>query len=448
MVRAVSQTLKEEDFQFCLVGKVLAPRLVNIEAFKKVMKSVWKVNRSTVIDCIGENIFFIKFLNGIEKNRVFNNGPWFFDKSLILLDKLETNVRPQDLMFKYVSIWVQLHSLPLMCFSRETIWQLGLRLGEVEDVEMDQEGDFWGRFARVRVRIDITRPLHRGLMIITEEKIGKLWIPCRYEKIPEFCYWCGCIGHTQTECVDPKMEGLNNEGPQYGPWMRASEVRRSGLDSQAHNMHTGSRGRGGQPGGNWRENGGDASAVGGTVVPEGGKPDGGLVGEDGGVREEPSIMVEEGDLVTEMAVMEEVESGAMNGAKIKENGNLMTTIRESSVVGDEILRVTSQSLSQSKGIGPTHSKTVEQGINFDDGSPKMEVILNKGWVRKIRGLGPTKTMDLDGKCLGKRSVGWMLDDEANFLSSDFGGIKKRRIEDGQKSQNEMATPENQGRQSL
>ncbi|KAH7516224.1 hypothetical protein FEM48_Zijuj10G0112600 [Ziziphus jujuba var. spinosa] len=42
-----------------------------------------------------------------------------------------------------------------------------------------------------------------------------------YERLAEFCYGCGKIGHGRSSCQTTPQEGLNAEGDLYGPWLRA-----------------------------------------------------------------------------------------------------------------------------------------------------------------------------------------------------------------------------------
>lgn len=74
---------------------------------------------------------------------------------------------------------------------------------------------------RIRVRIDVSNPLPRGFMLKAPEIEGDYWITIRYERLPEFCFNCGCIGHVIKECL--MIEG-NSEpdwsNMEFGGWLK------------------------------------------------------------------------------------------------------------------------------------------------------------------------------------------------------------------------------------
>ena len=83
---------------------------------------------------------------------------------------------------------------------------------------------WWGgTFLRVKVEVDVTKPLCRGRKIALNDD-DETWVSFKYEKLPNFCYWCGMVSHGDRECdVWLSSKGslsLDQQG--YGNWMRAS----------------------------------------------------------------------------------------------------------------------------------------------------------------------------------------------------------------------------------
>jgi hypothetical protein len=65
-------------------------------------------------------------------------------------------------VFKKVALWVCMLHLPLACMSVEIGNQIGSSMGHVEEVDTDDDGVGWGQLLRVKIWVDLTKPLPRG----------------------------------------------------------------------------------------------------------------------------------------------------------------------------------------------------------------------------------------------------------------------------------------------
>ena len=104
--------------------------------------------------------------------------------------------------------------------------KIGELIGVLEDVGIAGDGVGWGRCLRLRVTIDITKPLDRGRAL---ELNGKTtWVEFRYEKLPLFCFSCGRIVHGEKGCPVPKSTRLSAiEGPKpWRVWLCAEDQKR------------------------------------------------------------------------------------------------------------------------------------------------------------------------------------------------------------------------------
>lgn len=73
------------------------------------------------------------------------------------------------------------------------------------------------------MKIWVDKPLQRGLFV-TDGVGWKSWVYVRYEKLPEFCYRCGYIGHSEKDCSGRDREGEVVQWP-YDPLLLASPSR-------------------------------------------------------------------------------------------------------------------------------------------------------------------------------------------------------------------------------
>ena len=80
-----------------------------------------------------------------------------------------------------------------------------------------------GSFLRMKVTIDISKPLCRGRRISLSQG-EQSWVSFKYERLPNICYWCGCLNHVDSDCdLWIESEGkLTKETQAYGAWIRAT----------------------------------------------------------------------------------------------------------------------------------------------------------------------------------------------------------------------------------
>ena len=67
------------------MGKILLNRDVNKDGLRYAMQQAWKTTKEIKVESLGDNIFVFKFVVEQDKKRVLTEGPWHFDKALIVL---------------------------------------------------------------------------------------------------------------------------------------------------------------------------------------------------------------------------------------------------------------------------------------------------------------------------------------------------------------------------
>ena len=116
--------------------------------------------------------------------------------------------------------------------------KIGESLGTLEDVDVAGDSGGWGRCLRLRVNIDLQRPLERGRLLNMGGK--EYWVKFRYEKLPLFCFHCGRILHGRRWCLVKISQRIHEEEAQkgWGIWLRAEEPRqRTGGEEGGRPFH-------------------------------------------------------------------------------------------------------------------------------------------------------------------------------------------------------------------
>nr|XP_023911268.1 uncharacterized protein At4g02000-like [Quercus suber] len=131
-------------------------------------------------------------------DRILQNRPWSFGKHLVMLQRYNSDVPVRDLIFKTTLFWVQVHDIPVRYMNRRVAEDICEVVGEVQK-SAGAVNDDGGLFIRVRVLIDISLPLCRG-RLITMENGEKVWVKFKYEWLPNICFWCGQLNHSDKNC--------------------------------------------------------------------------------------------------------------------------------------------------------------------------------------------------------------------------------------------------------
>ncbi|CAB4268866.1 unnamed protein product [Prunus armeniaca] len=264
-------TTMNERLHLCLVGTVLTDQGFNGEAFKQTMLRAWGTMREVGVKDLRDNLFLFTFTTMRDKEMVIRRGPWNFDKQLVLLETPYGNRAPNRMVLQNADFWVQAHNLPLNRMTVTTGRQIGNRLGQCIDVMEGAYGECLGKYLHIRVRLDVTKPLRRVMKLQFDHSL-KAVIEFKYERLPDFCYACGRIGHVVKECkFVGAMEKEAKEKP-YGSWLHSKfEVGRG------RTINPGKQEEGRNSQRSFGNTEGDCSGVCGDKGPRDSSPKGGVV---------------------------------------------------------------------------------------------------------------------------------------------------------------------------
>lgn len=149
-----------------LVGKLNTIKPYNVEAMKRTLVSVWKTKEHVAISMVEMNRFIFQFFCREDKERVLEGSPWFFDKKILLLKEVHGDEQPSEVVFTSSPFWIRIKDVPFNRRNIEVAYGIGEIMGGFLEYD-DADPLGWEEFMRVKVLVEIDKPLRRVVKIAT-----------------------------------------------------------------------------------------------------------------------------------------------------------------------------------------------------------------------------------------------------------------------------------------
>lgn len=226
---------------FCFVSK----KTIGIRDLASALNAIWKPSAPANFFAIGDGVYIAGFENSLDCNKVMVRQPWQLSNSLMVFKKAVGNEKIVDLVLNEVPFWVQIHGLEIQLLTRYVGELLGSKIGRVLEVDCATNSLAWGKCLRVRVLLNVAKPLMRGTKV-NFNGVTSIVI-FRYEKLCDFCFMCGKLDHLDRDC--PSL--FVHEGPvvrgkrQYEAWLKAEGLESVSVEEISKSLCTSDK-QGGQ----------------------------------------------------------------------------------------------------------------------------------------------------------------------------------------------------------
>lgn len=211
-----SQVIEVEDIgevenEPCLVGSLVKHTKWKPSLVIKAMNKAWKPKHGMSSRVLEESkLIVFHFSDAIERDWVLKNQPWLYRGYLFAVKKFTRgNEHLQPSSVDHASFWARLYDVPISCMNETSLRLFAKQIGTLESVDASDE-DSIGKFVRIKISINITKPLMRGITIRAKGK--RLWLPLKYESLPIYCLSCGTIGHEQKRCQSISRNLIKYDG--------------------------------------------------------------------------------------------------------------------------------------------------------------------------------------------------------------------------------------------
>lgn len=112
------------------------------------------------------------------------------------------------MLFDRQKILVWFYNMPLLGMNMDMAFCIGGKVGQVIDVDLGSSGLSLGRYLRIRVVVNLMKPLRRTMGLVVNPDKASITMLLMYEKLPYMFMNCGPIEHTVGKCLFLTIEAL------------------------------------------------------------------------------------------------------------------------------------------------------------------------------------------------------------------------------------------------
>ncbi|CAN1146013.1 hypothetical protein LINPERHAP2_LOCUS15006 [Linum perenne] len=186
-----------------LVVKVLE-RSFSFLAMKRRLEFLWARSGAIQVSDLDNSLFLVRFAQEKDYKATAFGGPWKIFDYYIAVAQWSPSFSEED-PFKTILTWVRLPKLPIQYFNQVAVQRIGNCIGKTVRMDLATSEGARGRYARVCVEVDISKPLLGKYMI--EDKVLKI----EYESLENMCFDCGMYGHKSESCPSKVMPQINDQ---------------------------------------------------------------------------------------------------------------------------------------------------------------------------------------------------------------------------------------------
>ncbi|CAN0928868.1 hypothetical protein LINGRAHAP2_LOCUS36719 [Linum grandiflorum] len=199
---------------------LLAPRL----------NFLWAKNGPLQISDLQNGCYLVRFRSKVDYEGAISGGPWMLGDTYLTVHQWFKGFDPWKTEVKTAMAWVQLPDLPIEFYNTMAVKRIASCIGHPVRIDKATEEGARGKYARVCVEVDLTKPL------LSKYKLeGKKYL-ISYEGLKDLCTICGKYGAPEHLCkcqMPPTQEaemsdvasnppeGEGPDVPVYGDWMKA-----------------------------------------------------------------------------------------------------------------------------------------------------------------------------------------------------------------------------------
>nr|XP_040256562.1 uncharacterized protein LOC120974198 [Aegilops tauschii subsp. strangulata] len=190
-----------EETRWIAIFRVHTQRPFSHVALYKAMRNAWTPAQGVIFKAMKPNLFLGQFMCLGDWNRVMNGGPWLFRNAASPMEEYDGLTNVDEYKLDRIPAWARIIGIPEGLMKKKEIAEKIARKVGISPVKVIvNEGRINPtNFLRARVHLKLDAPLVRFVPLTLKESKR---CPVDYDKLPDFCDFCGLMGHVVIECGD------------------------------------------------------------------------------------------------------------------------------------------------------------------------------------------------------------------------------------------------------
>lgn len=205
--------------EFTILARVFSDKYINMGALKSTLIKAWSPKKRVVANSIQPNWMAFIFESKEDVDKVLNFS-WTFRDLQVIIQEWPDDKAFHEINMNITTFWIQAFGIPVRFTNLQTAQQIGNCVGKFTKADLNISSQKWKKSLRIQVQIDILKPLTSTVLL---DCLGrpKFLIEIRYERLSDFCYQCGFLGHKIQSCNANGKVNLEISTCSFGPWLKA-----------------------------------------------------------------------------------------------------------------------------------------------------------------------------------------------------------------------------------
>ncbi|XP_012843185.1 PREDICTED: uncharacterized protein LOC105963339 [Erythranthe guttata] len=209
--------------EFTILAKILSDKPSNMVAFKTTMLKVWNSKNRIQANTIQQNLMSFIFEDQSEAQKILNLS-WSFRESQIILQHWPPDKALMEVDMDLATFWIHVSNLPVYFINMSNALLIGNKIGTFIKADLHSTAQKWKKAFRIQVQIDTTQPLIDHILLPCQGR-NDLHVEIRYERLADFCFSCGLLGHKIQVCKVMKVStDMVNPLLRFGPWLKSENT--------------------------------------------------------------------------------------------------------------------------------------------------------------------------------------------------------------------------------